>query len=150
MGIEKSVQNVKNFGKKLVLGCALTGLLSLTNCEEINLTGDITIKEEGVGELVGKIVWDPDEDGIYNGVSADVGLDTWPWLNAKYETKSNSEGNFSFHDIPVKSYTIHVQKNVDVFGLWHYWRAKKGVTVTKQQVSNVGNIKIIDYHGPGY
>lgn len=141
---------MKNLIKRLVFGGALVGILSLTSCEEINVTGDITVKEEGVGELVGKIIWDPDEDGIYSGVSADVGLDTWPWGNAKHETKSNSEGNFSFHNVPVKSYTIYVQKMVNNPNLWHYWRAKKGVTVTKQQVSNVGNIKIIDYHGPGY
>jgi len=140
---------MKNLIRKVFVGTMIAGSLFLNNCE-VGLSGDLTIKEEGLGEITGRIIWDPYEDGNYGGVSADIGLDTWPWLNAKYETRSTSEGNFSFHEVPVKTYTIYVQKKVDNSKLWHYWRAKKGFTVLKQQVSNVGDIEIKAYSGPGY
>lgn len=140
---------------KILLGAAFTGSLLFTGCDEHKITGDLDVKvsEDPVGEIVGIVLWDPEDDGTNTGTKADVGLDKWPYLIAgvsKNKTTSTWQGNFSFHDVPVGSYTIYVQKGGSDLPLYHYWSGKKGVSVVKQQVTNAGDIIIKPHTGPVY
>lgn len=135
---------------RILLGAALTGSLLFTGCDEHNITGDldVNIKEDPVGEIVGRVVWDPEKDGIYEGTKAYIGVGSWPGvagnlLGTVQKTSSTYSGNFSFQDIPTGSYDIYIQK-YDQNSEIREWCAKVGTSVLKQQISNLGDIKLIN------
>ena len=144
------IQKAKSAGKKTLFGFGLAGLLIFGSCK-VDVPSDIgvTIDTKAVGTIIGKVIWDYNKDGIYTGVSGiDVSLDKPVQLYPKYKTVTASGGLFSFQEIPVGTYEVWA--NTITYQPYHYWRTKVGVTVTKQKVVDIGDLKLEIYAGSGY
>ncbi len=136
--------------EKLMLGLSVFGILALGSCkQEINTPSDITLDVKHTGTIKGRVVWDPNKDGVYNPVSADVCLDKPIYLMPTYKTSSNSLGLFSFQEISTGTYEVWVTK-ITYDPTYTYWRTKVGAIVTKQEIVNLGDIKLEVHEGGGY
>lgn len=136
--------------EKLLLGLGVFGILAFGSCkQEINTPSDITINVKSQGTIKGKVTWDYNKDGVYTGVAGtDVCLDKVIYLMPKYSTKSAAGGVFSFQDIPTGTYEVWV--STITYEPYQYWRTVTGVTVTKQEVVDMGEIKLEPHNGAGY
>ena len=150
MNLEKIINRTKDVGKRALLGLGLFGLLAIGSCKvEVPSDVGVTLDSKNTGTIKGKVVWDPDKDGIYTGAgSINVSVDAPVQLNPKYKTITVIGGNFSFQEIPTGTYTIWA--NATTYNPACYWRTKTGVTVTKQEIVDMGEIKLEIYTGPGY
>lgn len=132
--LEKIIRNVKSLGRNFFLGSALLSLLNLS-CKT-DITGNLTVKEESFGEIVGNVFWDPDGDGVYTGISG-TSVECSPSEGGLYEdrkrTTSTSGGAYSFHEIPIGTYYIKGLKIVDY--PYAVWSKSTGASVTKGDVT---------------
>ena len=113
-------------------------MVLLSGCDiYITIGGEITahIEEENVGEIIGRVLADHDNDGIYDGLEGEpvflkqleAGLNPL----SEYTTIDQTEtmkGLYSFHQVPVGTYSIYSA------GL------RTVVSVTKQEVAVADDI----------
>ena len=97
-------------GKKLLIGSALVGSLFLNNCEspwnpvsQSGESGDYI--GEDTGNVTGTILWDPDGDGNYTGVS-DAYVELREESVLIKSTKTGSGGSFSLQNVPIGLYKM--------------------------------------------
>ena len=138
--LERVIQRAKSFGKKLVIGSVLVGSL-YSGCK-VDLTGDVTVKEESFGEIVGNVFWDYDGDGVYTGISgADVECSpsTGGVYDDRMSTTTTSGGAYSFHDVPIGTYYMRGLKIVN-HPEYSVWSKSTGASVTKGDVTKTDMI----------
>lgn len=137
MQLEKIAKDVKNVGRKFLILPALIGAFYLGGCKN-TITGDITVKKENAGEIVGKVLY-PFENG-YSGVEGAIiwrkGSDN-PLSPLGERTESITGGVFSYQDVPVGSHELtatYIKKTPrkTIGG-----KGEIGVSVTKGSVVNV-------------
>jgi len=135
MQLEKIVKSVKTFGRNFLIGSALIGSLYFGGCKN-TITGDVTIKKENVGEIIGRVLYDPYGEGYIGAEGATVvrrGPDN-SYLPEGYfgeKTVSITGGAYSYQDVPVGT---HELKIVPYYSHDELWFGNVGVSVTKGSV----------------
>ncbi len=121
-------------------------LVFQTGCRtEVSGPLDVNLGKQSGGEIVGKVFWDPDGDGSF-GAAYNAGV-SFSLISAIGScngatgpcTTTTTGGTFSFHNISEGSHTLYAYKMNPGKGA-HSCRI--GVTVLKQQVTNVGTLRM--------
>lgn len=141
--------------RKLLVYTGLIGSLSL-GCK-MEGPVDVNLGKQPGGELVGRVMWDPDGDGSYEGASgAGVSLGGGvPYGSCAAHTGrylceiTSSDGGFSFHDIPEGTYRIVAGKIINNSSTYGVFDCFTDVTITKQNVTQMGNLKMKHVSGSG-
>jgi hypothetical protein len=111
---------------------------------------NLTIPPSETGDISGVVKWDPDGDGIYTPLNADVALDqnpAAPGSNPEFWTNSNGSGMFEFYNVPVGSHEVICFK----FGSGNdYYVGGKDIRVNRGQETSAGTIYLEEYNGSGY
>ena len=124
----------------------LSMLAVLGSCKaEVSGSLDVDVGKQSGGEIVGKVYWDPDGDGSF-GTAFGAGV-SFSLISAIGScggatapcTTTTTGGVFSFHDVSEGSHTLYAYKMNPGKGA-HLCRT--GVIVTKQQVTDVGNLRL--------
>lgn len=134
MELETLTRGIKNLGRTFLLDVTFGSFFLFNSCQ-VGVDGDITVKKEPVGEIVGKVLWDPDEDGIYTGISgATVQRFSGHWPSPITETATG--GGYSFHEVPIGTYSLRGLKIVrsPSYSVWEEWES---ASVTKGNVTNM-------------
>lgn len=117
-----------------------------------NLPDEVTIKEEDVGQIIGKVIWDYDGDGVYETID---GIQVWSYQGKTQISVIHTEasGLYTFIEMPIGSYTITAKKGTSERGgiYTQNWQNKVGVVVTKGDVVQAEDIilqKVNEYTWP--
>ena len=135
-------------GRKLFLGSLFVGVLFSNRCADITYYESEETVEQGFGNLEGRVVWDLDEDRVYDpvsGASVTLYIPDSQWN--EYSTSSNSSGKFYFHEIVAREYLVTANKSteyVDDYDFPHTvtYSGSKTVEIKDQKTLDMGDLKI--------
>jgi hypothetical protein len=125
-----------DLARKIFLISVLAGFFSFKNCKEVDVTGDITVKQESYGEIVGSVLWDPDKDGVYTTVAGATVERYPPGGGMPERVTTGTGGGFSFHNVPIGTYNLRGLEIVysPTYSVWEKWT---DASVTKGNVTRV-------------
>ncbi len=132
MQLEKIVKGIKTLRRNFLIGSALIGSLYFGGCDH-TITGNVTVKKENVGEIIGRVLYDPYGEGYIGAEEAPIwrkGPDNTP---REEKTVSITGGAFSYQEVPVGSHELRVYYPAH----GELYLGHEGVSVTKGSVVNV-------------
>ena len=128
----------------------MCGLASVLACAKVPDSVDVNLGLQSGGSITGRVVYDPGGTGSYVGTpGAIVVLSGFAYgcnTTSAPCTLTVSDGEFSFTDVAEGSYTLNVTKIIR--SPYQVFDCNTGVTVTKQNVSDVGDLRLGVESGP--
>jgi len=136
MQLKRIKKSIKNLEGKLLILPTLVSAFYFGGCDH-TITGNITVQKENVGEIVGRVLYDPYGDGYMGAEGATVvrkGPDNSSLPEGYFgeKTVSIAGGAYSYQNVPIGT---HELKIIPYDSHGELWFGKVGVSVTKGNVT---------------
>jgi hypothetical protein len=133
--LKRIKKGIKNLEGKLLIFPALISGFYFGGCDH-TITGKITVQKENVGEIVGRVLYDPYGEGYMGAKGVTIvrrGPDNSNLPEGYFgeRTVSMTGGAYSYQDVPVGTHELKIIPYPSHDELWF---GRTGVSVTKGSV----------------